>query len=238
MQPTQAKLSTIRVLLVDDHPTILWGLMALIQGERPRMEVVGSASNVDEAFAATRTHAPHVVLLDLDLGGKSSLDILPDLLANPQTRVLVLTGTREQSILDLAVQRGARGILKKDASGEQIIKAITKVHQGELWLDRESLTRVFNGLVHAGQDQRPDIEQTRQASLTAKERTIVAAIVNATGATNKVLADQLFISEHTLRNHLSSIYQKLQVSSRLGLYVYASKYHIGKANAAGDEALT
>lgn len=232
MQPVHP---TIRVLLVDDHPTILWGLTALIQGERPRMEVVGSASSFEDVFTAMRTLSPHVVLLDIDLGGKSTLDILPDIMANPLTRVLVLTGTRERNVLDLAVQRGARGILKKDASAEQIIKAITKVYQGELWLDRESLARVFEGLVHASKDQRPDIEQAKQASLTTKEKLIVAAIVSETGATNKVIADQLFISEHTLRNHLTSIYQKLHVSSRLGLYVYASKYNICKTNALGDE---
>ncbi len=230
MQPQQ---HTIRVFLVDDHPTILWGLKNLIQAEHPRMEVIGMASNCEDARTGIQTLVPDVILLDIDLGGKSSLDILQDLLSNSVSRVLVLTGTRDQEILDLAVQRGAHGILKKDVPPEQIVKAIIKIFQGELWLDRETLGRLFNGFVHGKQEQKPDIELTKQASLTAKERTIISAIVTETGATNKVIADQLFISEHTLRNHLTSIYHKLQVNNRLGLYVYACKHQMAKADAGG-----
>lgn len=232
MQPLQ---QTIRVFLVDDHPTILWGLKNLIEAEQPRMEVIGMASNCEEARVGIQNLVPDVILLDIDLGGKSSLDILPDLLSNSVSRVLVLTGTRDQEILDLAVQRGAHGILKKDVPAEQIVKAIVKIFQGELWLDRETLGRIFNGFIQGKQEQKPDIELTKQASLTAKERLIISAIVTETGATNKVIADQLFISEHTLRNHLTSIYHKLQVNNRLGLYVYASKHQIGKPGVCDED---
>ncbi|MFD2270615.1 response regulator transcription factor [Undibacterium arcticum] len=113
-------------MLIDDHKTMLWGLARLIEGENSRMEVVGTASNCDEALAQIGQLAPDVILLDLDLGGKCSLDILPALLANGVSRALILTGTREQATLDLAVLRGARGVVRKDASAEQVLKAIEK----------------------------------------------------------------------------------------------------------------
>src|SRR3712207_2976214 len=117
----------IRVMLVDDHQTLLWGLEKLIQGQQPRMEVVGIAESCEEALARIGTLAPDVVLLDLDLHGKSSLDILPELLSKSASKVLVLTAGREQAMLDMAVMRGARGVLHKGASADQVIKAIEKV---------------------------------------------------------------------------------------------------------------
>ena len=219
---------TIRVMLVDDHKTMLWGLAKLIEGESARMEVVGTASNCEEALAQIGQLAPDVILLDLDLGGKSSIDILPALLANGVSRALILTGTREQATLDQAVLHGARGVMRKDASAEQVLKAIEKVHQGELWLDQEMLGRVFGEFMHPTPTHKPDPETEKNATLTAKERKIVDTIVEGSGALNKTLAERLFISEHTLRNHLTSIYQKLGVSNRLELYVYAVKHQFGK----------
>lgn len=219
---------TIRVMLIDDHKTMLWGLAKLIEGESARMEVVGTASNCDEALAQIGQLTPDVILLDLDLGGKCSLDILPALLENGVSRALILTGTREQATLDQAVLHGARGVVRKDASAEQVLKAIEKVHQGELWLDHEMLGRVFGEFMHPTAAHKPDPEAEKNATLTAKERKIVDTIVEGNGALNKTLAQRLFISEHTLRNHLTSIYQKLGVSNRLELYVYAVKHQFGK----------
>lgn len=220
---------TIRVMLIDDHKTMLWGLERLIEGEHTRMQVVGTADNCVEALAQIGLLAPDVILLDIDLGGKCSLDILPDLLANGVSRALILTSMRDQTTLDLAVRRGARGVVHKEASAEQVLKAIEKVHQGELWLDQEMLGRVFGELMHPVAARTPDPEEKRKASLTAKEQKIIETIVVGSGALNKALAQRLFISEHTLRNHLSSIYQKLGVSNRLELYVYAIKHQIGNS---------
>ena len=219
---------TIRVMLIDDHKTMLWGLARLIEGEEARMAVVGTASSCDEALAQIGQLAPDVILLDLDLGGKCAIDILPALLENGVSRALILTGTREQAKLDQAVLHGARGVVRKDASAEQVLKAIEKVHQGELWLDHEMLGRVFGELMHPIAAGKPDPEAEKKATLTAKERKIVDTIVEESGALNKTLAQRLFISEHTLRNHLTSIYQKLGVSNRLELYVYAVKHQFGK----------
>ena len=117
---------TIRVMLVDDHQTMLWGLIKLIETEKPRMEVVGTAQTGPEALEKIAQLSPDVLLLDLDLGGSSALDLLPALQSNPQLRVLIFTGERDQEKLDLAVFRGARGIVRKDASAELLLKAIEK----------------------------------------------------------------------------------------------------------------
>lgn len=217
----------IRVLLVDDHQTMLWGLAKLIEGEQPRMEVVGVARSCEEALAKTQQLIPDVILLDLDLGGKSALDILPALLSNSPSRVLVLTAEHAQATLDLAVLLGARGVMCKDAPAEQVLKAIEKTHGGELWLDHGTLGRVFGEFMSAKKVHKVDPELERKATLTARERRIVQAIVEENGASNKTIAQRLFISEHTLRNHLTSIYHKLDVINRLELYVYAVKHQLG-----------
>ncbi len=220
----------IRVMLIDDHPTMLWGLEKLINAETPRMSVVATARSAEEALACLSRATPDVVLLDLDLDGRNGLDLLPALLHQGRTRVLVLTGERKQNVLDQAVQKGARGILRKDASAEHVLKAIEKTHEGELWLDRGTLGRVFTEFRDPASLPKPDPETLRQASLTARERRIIALVVQSQGASNKLLAQSLFISEHTLRNHLSSVYQKLDVANRLELYVYATRHQLGAAD--------
>ena len=233
--PTQALAAPIRVMIIDDHPTMLWGLSQLISGESQRMQVIGTARNAQEANAHIQNTIPDVVLLDLDLDGDSGLNLLPSLLANPATRVLILTGERQQTVLDQAVQKGARGILRKDASAEQVLKAIEKVHQGEIWLDRSTLGRVFTEFMEPAAPQRADPDAEMRASLTGRERKIIQMIVEGQGASNKVLAGKLFISEHTLRNHLTSIYNKLDLANRLELYVYALKHQLGGDSQTGAE---
>ena len=227
----QAAQQPIRVMLIDDHPTLLWGLEKLINAETPRMSVMATARNAEEALACLAHETPDVVLLDLDLDGQSGLTLLPALLHERRTRVLILTGERQQNILDQAVQKGARGILRKDASAEHVLKAIVKTHEGELWLDRGTLGRVFTEFRDPVSARKPDPETLRQTSLTTRERRIIALVVQSQGASNKALAQSLFISEHTLRNHLSSVYQKLDVANRLELYVYATRHQLGAADA-------
>ena len=207
---------------------MLWGLHQLIDSEKPVMEVVGTATSCAEALEKIEPLMPDVILLDIDLGGESTLDILPALLSNGISRALIFTGVREQKALDLAVLRGARGILSKDAPADQVLKAIEKTHQGELWLGRETLGRVFSQVMDPAAAHKQDPESEKQSRLTTKEKKVVHVVLEGSGALNRALAERLFISEHTLRNHLTSIYEKLGVSNRLELYIYATKHLSGK----------
>jgi len=219
-----------RIMLVDDHKTLLWGLSKLIDTEAAHMIVVGTARDCAGALDLARQVLPDVILLDLDLGGTCSLDIIPSLLAaTPEARILVLTGTRERELLDRAVLLGARGVVSKDEPPETVIKAVEKVHGGELWLDSAALSRVFDAMRNPRATRRQDPELEKIAQLTAKERRICSLIANGGGAVNKALAEQLFISEHTLRNHLTAIYHKLGVSNRLDLYVFATRHRLDQS---------
>lgn len=213
----------IRVVLVDDHPMLLWGLSKLIDGERPRLEVAGTAQTIEEAETLVQREKPHVVLLDLDLGGQSGLDAMPAILRNEGTRIIILTGTRDPRLREQSMLLGASGILSKEAAADTLITAITRVHAGEVWLDPDTAAQIVGRL---RQGQR-DPEAARIASLTQKERTVIGALVKGEGLPNKVLADRLCMAEHTLRNHLSSIYSKLGVRTRLALYMYAIEHHLG-----------
>jgi two-component system nitrate/nitrite response regulator NarL len=207
---------TIRILLVDDHKTMLWGLERLIQAEGPAFELVGSASDGAEATTLCASLRPDIVLLDLDLKGSSSLE-------NGVSRVVILSANRDQATLASAVKLGARGVVSKEAPTEDVLLAVKKVHGGELWLD-QSLMQALLGQLVAPAAPAINPEAGRIGSLTAREREVIGMIVKGQGALNKELAERAFISERTLRNHLTTIYQKLDVANRLELYVYATKH--------------
>jgi len=213
---------TIRILLVDDHKTMLWGLERLIQAEAPAFTLAGAADDPAGAVAQCAALEPDIVLLDLDLKGSSSLDVLPQLVQNGRTRVVILSANRDQATLVAAVRLGARGVVSKEAPTDDVLAAIRKVHGGELWLDQSLMQALLGQLVAPA--PRPDPDSQRIATLTAREREVISMIVQGKGALNKELADKACISERTLRNHLTAIYQKLDVANRLELYVYATKH--------------
>jgi DNA-binding NarL/FixJ family response regulator len=215
-------------MLIDDRRILLWALEKLIESGNPKMKVVAKATSCHEAFALIGEAHPDVILLDIDLGDENVLEAIPELIAKSKARVLALTGLRDPSVRNNAVLAGARGVVGREDTAETILKAIEKVHQGELWLDRITAGRIFVELSRSSAPKPIDPERQRISNLTARERQIVSEIASETGTPIKTIADRLHISEHTLRNHLTSIYEKLGVVNRLDLFVYANKNGILK----------
>lgn len=226
---SQSSQNPIRVLLIDDHQSFLWGMVKLIESDSPNMTVMGTASDIAEALAILEREQPDVILLDIDLNGVNSLDSMPLLRQATTAMVLILTGMRDADTHERAVMAGARGVVQKEVSAEMILKAIRKVHEGEIWLDRATTARVFSKLLdHSNNQVSP--EAARIASLTSREREIIDVMIRQGRSTNKQIAVHLNMSEHTLRNHLSSIYSKLEVENRLELVMYAVKHRISEGN--------
>lgn len=223
-----ATADTIDVFLVDDHKCVVWGLERLIAGEQPRMRVAGKAHNRRDALSGARAARPDVILLDLDLGADNGLDLLPDLATLADTAVIVLTGSRDGNALARAVSLGARGIVAKNEPADILLRAIDRVHHGELWLERATMTRMLDTLKHGRRDAEADLD-----ALTPKERRIVAAVVEHRGANSREIAARLFISDHTLRNHLTTIYRKLDVRNRVELVMHAVERGFGRAGPGG-----
>jgi DNA-binding NarL/FixJ family response regulator len=210
----------IRIMLVDDHKTMLWGLEKLIEGAGSALSLVGTAHNNESALREASRLRPDLIVLDLDLEGKSSIEVLPQLLQESGARVLILSGNRDQGLLAQAVKLGARGVVSKEAPAEVLLQAIERVQAGEMHLDATLMSAVLGQAAPV----KADPEAQRISTLTPKERKIVAIVVESNGAANKELAAKLFIAEPTLRNNLTSIYQKLGVANRLELYVYATRH--------------
>ena len=221
----------IRVLLIDDHRSILWGLERLIESGKPAMQVVGTATNCADALKLIDAAAPDLILLDIGLGNENGVDEIPNLLARSHAKILVLTGLRDESLHDKAVLAGASGVIEKEAPAETILAAIKKVHEGQLWLDRVATGRIFLEFARENAAQAVDPERVKIASLTDREREIVSIAATHAGFNAKAIAEMLYISEHTLRNHLTSIYDKLQVANRLELFAYVHKHGLTKRSS-------
>ena len=226
---TETSQNPIRILLVDDHQSFLWGLVKLIESDGPGMKVIGTASDMPEALDIAEREQPDVVLLDIDLHGVSSLESMSGLLKITKSSVLILTGLRGIETRDRAMLSGARGVVQKEESAEVILKAIQCVNRGEIWLDRVSTGRIFTKLLNPLNGEASP-EAAKIDSLTPREREIIDGIITHGRSTNKDIAGHLNMSEHTLRNHLTSIYGKLEVENRLELAMYALRHGFSKAN--------
>ena len=206
----------IRILIVDDHAIVRAGLRMLID-QNPAMTVVGVAGNRVEALELAASQQPNLILLDILLGEEDGLAFLPELReAVANVRVLVLTGLRSTESQRRAIVAGAMGVVLKEHAAEVLIKAIHKVHEGEVWLDRTMMGSVLEEMT---QTPETDPEQAKIASLTDREREVIGLI--AQGLKNKQIGQRLFISETTVTHHLTSIFSKLEVSDRLELVIYA-----------------
>ena len=214
----------IAVLLVDDHPVVREGVKMLLSGATD-LVVAGEVHSGEAALQALGQGPVDVVLLDLDLGAEGGVVLLPRIAsAAPTARVLVLTGLRDRDRHRQALLAGARGLLLKDKSPEQLLKAIRKVHAGELWFERAVLEAALQRAVSSQQGRDP--VERRIAELTARELEVVRLI--GEGLKNRDIAEQLGISEKTVRNHLSMVFDKLGVSDRLELLVFAYRHGLAQ----------
>jgi DNA-binding NarL/FixJ family response regulator len=223
--------STINVVLIDDHRSVIWGLEKLIDSQKPKMQVVGKFTSFAEASIHLEKLRIDIILLDLDLGNEQGIEIIPKLIHLPNTKVIVLTGSRDVSLHDKAIIAGAKGVLEKENPAETILTAIERVHEGQLWIDQARMDRIIFELSQKKSTENNDPERKKIQSLTAKEKAVVIAMTSRAGATGCDVAKEMHISESTLRNHLSSIYTKLGLGNRLELWEYANKYKINKSEA-------
>jgi two-component system, NarL family, nitrate/nitrite response regulator NarL len=218
----------IRVMVVENHQLILWALIKLIDGHRPLMEVVSIADTQSDALLQVPVAEPHVVLIKHELIVLSPQAALPEALTCGR-RTLLYMEELAPEMMATSLCCGAHGLLSRRSGADEIIKAIEKTHQGEFWFGREATGIALNVL--RGGDERRRTQTTRSTldALTRREQKVLQAIIANKVSRNKDLAKQLFISESTLRNHLSAIYQKLGVSNKLDLYVYAQSHLVANS---------
>ncbi|MBC7932249.1 MAG: response regulator transcription factor [Rubrivivax sp.] len=208
--------------IVDDHRMVRDGIRMLVES-RPGMTVVGEAANVADALALIEKESPDILLLDLDLKSETGLELLPQVKAVSEgTRVLILTGLRDPEAHQQCVRLGAKGLVPKESASSTLIKAIEKVHAGEIWFDRNMMSSLLSDVLSEKNGKRDDPEAVKIASLTEREREVTGLV--CLGLKNKQIADRLFISDTTVRHHLTSIFSKLEVSDRLELVIYSYRY--------------
>jgi DNA-binding NarL/FixJ family response regulator len=188
----------IRILIVDDHPVVRAGLTSML-GTQPELQVIGSASSGEEALAIIQRENPDVVLLDLRMPGLNGIDmLLAAKKSGTQTRAIILTSYETDEDIYRAVQAGAQGYLLKDTPLKEMLDAIRAVNAGKRYIPRQIAQRLA--------------ERMMRAELTAREIEILKML--AKGPTNKQIGHALGISDFTVRNHVNSIIEKLEVSDR------------------------
>jgi DNA-binding NarL/FixJ family response regulator len=219
--------ATIEVVISDDHALFREGLRKLLEAE-PGVRIVGEAVDGEETIRVVGELNPHVLLLDLSLPKLSGLEVLGELnKLGLRTRTIMLTAAIEREQVVEALQMGVRGIVLKHSALQLLLKSIRCVHEGQYWVGQESVS----DLIHALRRMRPSNSAPgvrRNFGLSSREMEVIALIV--AGYTNKDLARKLGISENTAKHHLTNIFDKLGVSNRLELVLYAVDHGL----VAGD----
>jgi DNA-binding NarL/FixJ family response regulator len=214
----------IRILIADDHPIFRDGLRRLLEAD-PGLTVVGEASDGLEALKLAIKLKPDILLLDLAMPRQTGLDTLPELAGScPHVRTIVLTAAVEKPEVVRALQLGARGVVMKDSATQLLLRSIRAVMQGEFWVGRDSVSDLVQFLREETRGPRLKEPLRKDFGLTPRELDVVAAIV--AGYTNRDVAQKFSISEDTVKHHLTNIFDKLGVSNRLELALFAVHHNL------------
>jgi DNA-binding NarL/FixJ family response regulator len=199
-------MAPVRLLLADDHRIFRQGLCELIE-RKTAFEVVGEAATGREVLEQVNTLQPDIVLLDIQMPELDGVAVARQLAqSHPDVKIIMLTMYRQDQHLFEAIKAGARAYLLKDADAEELIDVIERVHLGEAAIDAALTARIFDEF------RRISTEQSGVDQLTEREREILQLL--AAGYDNRTIATQLHLSEKTVGNRLSEIFQKLGVSNR------------------------
>jgi len=221
----RASLRPIRIVIADDHPIFRDGLRRLFEAEGD-FKVLGEADDGAEAVKLARQLEPDILLLDLAMPRHPGLEALRELsmpASSSPVRIILLTAAAEKSQIVEALQLGARGVVLKDAATQILFKAIQAVMAGEYWVGRESVSNLVQYLRTLMQSTHDEARQKR-FGLTPRELEIVSAVV--AGYSNKEIAAYFKISEDTVKHHLSNVFDKLGVSTRLELALFAANQSV------------
>jgi DNA-binding NarL/FixJ family response regulator len=212
----------LRLIIVDDHEVVRLGMRTLLE-RHPSFSVVGEASSQEEAVAKADELQPDIVLMDIRLAGGSGIEACQQIKEqNPEIKVIMLTSFAEDELLFAAIRAGATGYLLKQIAGGDVVRAIEGAARGESMLDPSLTQRVFFEVRRSIKKE----EAVAFQDLTSQERQVLLLI--AEGRTNREIATDLFLSEGTVRNYVSSILSKLGVSNRAEAAAYAIKHHLAE----------
>ena len=211
----------VQVLIADDHSMVRQGLKQILELEED-IEVVAQASNGDEAVAISRECKPDVILMDINMPGKNGLQAIEELKKDSYCpKIVVLTIHEDREYLFKTLQLGAEGYVLKDAEPSMLIDAIRNVYEGQSYIQpnmTKELVREFNRITLN------EKEKQEKVNLTSREIEVLKLI--AEGMINKEIAKKLYISEKTVKNHVSNIFKKLHVSDRTQAAIYAFRNNI------------
>jgi two-component system, NarL family, nitrate/nitrite response regulator NarL len=215
-KPKQA----IRILVADDHAIFRDGLRKLLEVS-DEVQIIGEASNGVECTKMLAKLKPDILLLDLRMPEKDGLGVLEEINFDTlPTRVIVLTAAEDDRDVVRAMRLGARGVVLKQSASDLLLKSIRKVNDGEIWLDNRMTAEVIDAFKKSSESG----QRREKPLLSDREKEIVQLV--AQGFRNREIGEKLFISEQTVKNHLHNIFDKLGVSDRLELALYAIHHRL------------
>ena len=210
----------MRILVADDHAIFRDGLRRLLEGSDD-VSIVGEASNGNECIKMLAKLKPDILLLDLRMPEKDGLGVLEEInFDSMTTRVIVLTAAEDDRDVVRAMRLGARGVVLKQSASDLLLKSIRKVADGEIWLDNRMTAEVIDAFKKSSEAG----QRREKPLLSEREKEIVQLV--AQGFRNREIGEKLFISEQTVKNHLHNIFDKLGVSDRLELALYAIHHRL------------
>ena len=214
----------VRIVLADDHQMFRDAVRRLLDAE-PDLVVVGEAGDGEEAVALTLQYEPDILLLDVAMPHGNGMQVLQQIAAaSKATRIIMVTGAVEEYELRQALRLGARGFVLKESGAVQLLESIRVVHAGEYFVGRECMADLVSAVRSRGVALEGRVPRKADFGLTTRERQIVSAVVNA--YQNKEIAEKFAISEKTVKHHLTNIFNKVGVSNRLELALFAVHHRL------------